>query len=183
MFRVLLAATVLAVLALPASANPTGAPLAHYPVEPCRVLDTRFALGPIAHNTGINVFIRGAALPATQGGTQTDCGVPVAAESAIINVAVVQPTSEGYLRLNGTGFVHGPKGPYSRINFAAGQTISNEMSVSLCNVFIYPAPHAPCLFDTAGHYLDFDIQPKIAVGASVHVVIDVVGYLARDGAE
>lgn len=164
-------------LAAPVLANDTGAPLITRTVAPCRVLDTRFALGATPNLNAEDVFVRGALLPHSSGG-RPDCLVPETAEAAIVNVTVIDPTSSGVLKIDATGFLSASQ-VFSRINFAAGQKISNEMTVSLCNVFLYPHPHAACPLDGAGRFLDFQIIPVMAAGASTHVVVDVVGYLER----
>jgi hypothetical protein len=168
-------------LAVPAYANPTGDPLASYPVEPCRILDTRASLGPIVTGTALTVFVRGSALPASQGATNADCGIPASAQAVLVNVVAVDPGSSGVLKINGWGYVHGPAGIYSRLNFPAGQTVANEMQISLCNANSPDFPHVPCTYDNAGHYGDFQIEASFMLpGTSVHVVADVVGYLASE---
>lgn len=174
-----LATSVFLLAPAPSLANPTGSPLVHYPLEPCRVLDTRVSIGPVLSGTGTIAFVRGSNLPASQGASLPDCGVPLAAESVTVNVVAINPTAAGHLRVNGVGFIHGPKGIYSRLNFAAGQTIANEMEVSLCNAALFPNPHQPCPWDNQGHYQDIAIVPDMIAGASVHIVADVVGYSAR----
>lgn len=163
-------------LAAPVLANPTGAGLLTYPVEPCRILDTRISLGPITPTSGLLVFVRGSNLPAADGAANADCGVPLAAEAVVVNVVAVVPSAAGTLRLNGWGFIHGPMGAYSRLNYSAGKTEANEMTVSLCNAAPFPFAHVPCTFDNQGHYGDFSLTTQ---NGSLDVVIDVVGYLAR----
>lgn len=160
-----------------AHAAPTGQPLASYPVQPCRVLDTRAGLGPVPHGVTLDVFVRGSALPTSDGALQTDCGVPNTAEAVVVNVVVVNPTAAGYLKANAHGEINSPNGAYNRLTFAAGDVISNEMQVGLCNaVFFDDAPPA-CPYGM-GLYRDFQVQPVMSPGASAHVVVDVVGYLA-----
>lgn len=163
-------------LAIPASANPTGAPLAFFPVEPCRILDTRVSLGQISPSSGLVVFVRGENLLEDDGATHADCGIPVEAEAVKVNVVAVTPNTAGTLRLNGWGFIHGPMGIYARLNYSAGDTVANEMTVSLCNASPYPFPHQPCVFDNEGHYGDFSLTTQ---SGTLHVVIDAVGYFAR----
>ncbi len=166
-------------LASAAQANPTGAPLLTFPVHPCRIMDTRVALGPLASSNAYDAFVRGNALPPSWGGTHADCGVPESAEAVVVNVTVLSATGPGNLRINGTGWLSSPKGIYSRVNFTQGQIIANEMQVSLCNVFLYPHPHEACPYDGQGSYLDFQISPAMPIPGSVHVIIDVLAYLAR----
>lgn len=162
----------------PATANPTGAGLLVYPVEPCRVLDTRAGKGVIAVNVAIDVFVRGSQLRASDGAQRTDCRVPAAAEAVIVNVTAVWPEGNGFLKINGTGWVYGPQGQYSRLTYRAGENDANEMTVSLCNSYFAPHPHAACPQDGNGRYLDFQVLNPVG-GAPVHLVVDVVAYLAR----
>lgn len=170
-------AVVLLTLALAASAAqaaPTGSPLIYQPVTPCRALDTRVALGALAANTAMDVYVRGSALPVNQGGS-TNCGVPPSAEVVQVNVAAIAPTTNGHFKLNGTG---GVSGSYSRVNYTTLENVSNEMAVGLCNAALFPADHAPCAGPTTGIYADFQVLNVAATG-STHVVVDVVGYFAR----
>jgi len=164
----------------PTFAHPTGAPLATFPVQPCRILDTRVA-APLPTGTAYDGFARGSALSSAWGAAQADCGIPAAAEAVTFNVTVLSPTTAGYLKINGTGSVTSPNGPYARIVFAALQSISNEVTVDLCNVYLFPAEHEPCPYteEEPDLFSDFQILPQMGTGGTVHVVIDVVNYLAR----
>lgn len=155
-----------------AGANPTGSALLFFPVEPCRIMDTRVAIGQASAGYAYDLFVRGTSLPGAIQGGANNCGIPAAAEAVIVNIVVINPTGSGYLRINGTGFLTSPSGVYSRMNFTGGAASSEEMTVSLCNTFLAPHPHAPCLW---GGGLYSDSQLALAGGDS-HVVIDVMGY-------
>jgi hypothetical protein len=159
-------------------AHPTGAPLLSFPVIPCRILDTRVSLGPLAGGTGMSVHVRGSALLASEGAGRIDCDIPPEAEAVKVNVAVVSPTGNGYLKINAFGDVAGSHGPYSRLNYRTLETDSNEIQIDLCNIFLFPAPHEPCGFD-GERYNDFQILNNGPIGSGTHIVADVVGYLAR----
>lgn len=163
-------------LAASAFANPTGAPLQVFPVHPCRIFDTRVSLGPLPDGYAVDVFVRGDNLPASYGALQSDCGVPREAEAVIVNVTAINPSAAGYLKISGTGWVTSPAGAYARLTFNAGDLVSNEMTISLCNIYLYPADHAACFYDSNGHYADFQI---VSAGASVHIAAEVVAYLKR----
>lgn len=163
--------------AVAASANPTGAGLLVYPVEPCRILDTRVSIGPVDVNTAIDVFVRGSQLQASDGAQRSDCGVPPEAEAVVVNVTVVGPQGNGYLKINGTGRAYGPQGRYSRLTYRLGENDANEMTISLCNVYILPSEQEACPYDGMGRYSDFQVLN--AIGSPVWVVVDVVAYLAR----
>jgi len=162
------------------TAVPTGAPLFTYPLEPCRVLDTRVSLGPLAGLTAMDVHVRGSNLLASEGAAVLDCGVPPSAEAVIVNVTVIQPTSVGYLKVSGYGTVAGVhgSGSYSRLTYRSGENDANEMLVTLCNVYLYPTPHQACGFNGTV-YNDFQVMNMGPSGSSLHLVIDVVGYLSR----
>lgn len=162
-------------------ANPTGAPLVSYPIEPCRILDTRVSIGAIPTHTAIDVFVRGSALQSSDGAQLANCGVPTSAEAVLVNVTAVFPSSTGDLLINGTGRVAGLNGAYqySRVTYMPGTLLSNEIQVSLCNTYLYPSPHSPCPHDGVSRYRDFQILNLSSTGSSVHVVVQVVGYLER----
>jgi uncharacterized repeat protein (TIGR01451 family) len=90
-------------------------------LPPCRIVDTRNAVGPLG----------GPALPA--GGSRTFdvraiCGVPGNASSVSVNLTVTGATGSGDLRL----FAGGTSAPASSsINYAAGQTRANNGIVPL----------------------------------------------------
>jgi hypothetical protein len=165
---------------VPVSATPTGSPLVYHPIDPCRALDTRAAIGPLAANTAMDVYVRGSVLPPNQGG-QSDCGIPPDAESVIVDVHVIGPTATGYLRINSTGSVNGPNGPYSRIVYNGLQFESGSSVVSLCGVFLAPHPYQPCAgpVGSPGLYSDFQILNSAPAGTSTHVAVDVTGYFVR----
>ncbi len=172
--------TLLSLLSTPLYANPTGSPLSTFSVYPCRVLDTRVAMGPVMAGTSMQFHVRGKELPASQGAARRNCGIPPEAESVVINIQAVSPTSAGHLRVNGVGFVTSPQGTYTRLNFGVGENISNEMTVSLCNVFLFPHPHQPCPHPNPDLYEDIAVIPSMAGPSnSVHLVADVVGYQSR----
>lgn len=160
------------------TANPTGAALTLCPVEPCRFLDTRAAIGPLSSNTAMDVYVRGSALDASDGAQRTDCGVPPWAEAVMINVQAITPTANGHLKINGTGRVAGVMGTYSRANYRVGENDANEIFVSLCNKFLYPAGPAPC-GDPGPKFTDFQILNGGPIGSSVHLVSEVVAFFQR----
>lgn len=95
--------------------------LAFYSVAPCRVLDTRNALGPLG----------GPALNAGTDRTFTivgACGIPATAKAISVNLAVTGSTGAGNLRLHPGGAAV----PLAAsINYAAGQTRANNSVVPL----------------------------------------------------
>jgi hypothetical protein len=143
-------------LALAASANaqtptPTPAPLKFYAVTPCRLVDTRGAVGT---NGG----------PALAGGAGRNfqvtslCGVPTTAKAASLNVTLITPTKNGFIMIwpfNGT------VPTVSTINAAAGEpAIANGAIVPLTTD---PNFNISVVYGTTG-------------GGTAHLAIDVTGY-------
>ncbi len=89
------------------------------PLSPTRILDTRSNnghAGKIASASGIALRVRG------------NGGVPGTATAVVLNVTVTGPSAAGYL----TVFPSDTSAPVaSNINFAAGQTIPNEVIVPI----------------------------------------------------
>ncbi len=97
------------------------APLRFYTLPPCRVLDTRNAVGPLG----------GPALAADQTRTfkiSESCGAPADAGAVSVNMTVAVPTSGGSLTVYpGTG----PAPLTSALSFAAGKTRANNSIMGL----------------------------------------------------
>jgi len=95
---------------------------AFYTLTPCRVVDTRNPIGPLggpALNAGADrVFVFAG-----------QCGIPLAARSVAINIAVTQPTTgPGFL----TFYPGGTSLPFvSMLNYSSGQTRANNAIVPL----------------------------------------------------
>lgn len=124
--------------------------LSFYVASPCRVLDTRNPVGPLG----------GPALP--PGATRTvdvaasPCGVPPGAKSISVNLTVTQPAAGGYL----TVYPADRSLPStSNVNFAAGRTRANSAVLGLAT-------------DGSGAIKVFN-----GSGGTVHVILDVNGYL------
>jgi len=129
-------------------ATPSNPGADFYTVPPCRLVDTRLADGP-----------RGG--PALQPGVERSfpltslCGIPAGARALALNVTVTQSQSDGYLQIYpGDG---GPPGT-SAINFATGQTLSNNTVLPLAS-------------DGSG---TLEVRPGAA--GTVHLILDVTGY-------
>lgn len=116
---------------------------------PCRLVDTRAALGPLG----------GPALPPL--GTRTftvtaaPCGVPASAKAITLNVTAVDPAAAGHLTL----YAGGSAPPQtSTLNFPASRTRANNAVLALAS-------------DGSGNL-------AVASGAPgpVHVLLDVTGW-------
>jgi hypothetical protein len=119
-----------------------------FSIAPCRVLDTRNAIGPLGG-------------PALAGGvTRTfeianHCGIPTTATAISGNITVTRPTTAGYLML----YPSGSTPPLaSVINFRAGQTRANNA--------IFPLGSSGRL----------DVLCGMAGGNSVDFILDLNGY-------
>ncbi|MFY9822556.1 MAG: SBBP repeat-containing protein [Thermoanaerobaculia bacterium] len=123
--------------------------LAFYTVTPCRMVDTRNAVGPLggpALQPGARVFVLTGL-----------CGVPATAKTLSVNLTVTQPTALGYLSLlPGDDKLVLPG--TSAINFAAGRTRANNASALLA-------------YDGSG-----SIKVINGGSGSVHFILDVNGY-------
>lgn len=128
-----------------------------FTVPPCRVLDTRNESGPMpaALDRHLRRYLQ---VPAR-------CGIPFSARSVSANVTVVQPTAPGHLRLwPADTDIPGT----SVINFSTGQVRANNAILPLA-----AAPADPGQDDRSGQIL---IEPFLAGGGTVHVILDVNGF-------
>lgn len=119
-----------------------------FTMEPCRLVDTRGADGPL----GGPALAAGATRPFVAHGT---CGVPATAKALVANVTAVDAAAPGFLTL----FPTGRSQPLaSTVNFVAGRPRAN-------NVLL--------LLGTGG---SFDVAAGLGAG-TVHLVVDVSGWL------
>jgi hypothetical protein len=126
-------------------------PYQYFAVPPCRVIDTRNAVGT---DGGPGVVGNAAARNFKVQGL---CGVPVGAKAASMNVTITAPTTWGNLRLYPTG---GAVPLVSTLNFSTGDTVANGAIV----------PLAATTNDLAV-YFDAGVS-----GQTVQVIIDITGY-------
>ncbi|WP_203714713.1 right-handed parallel beta-helix repeat-containing protein [Asanoa siamensis] len=114
---------------------------AYQAVTPVRVLDTRTRLGAVPVGPGDTVFV-----DVPSGG------------AAVLNVTATQPTTSGFLKIYSSA---DPEPEASNLNFAAGQTIANLVTVKSLN-------HTPVAIRNGGR-------------GTVHVLADLVGYYGDAG--
>jgi hypothetical protein len=136
--------------------------LVYTPINPCRIVDTRNAGGPISANStrSFEVDVASGGNYVAQGGSNTDCLIPNdsvnAVTAAAATITVTQASDVGYLTAWAVGFQQ----PFaSVINYKAGDTLANTT--------ILPV--------NPGLGTDINV---FAGAAGTHVVIDVVGYFA-----
>jgi len=134
--------------------TPTGAPTPppamnapFFSVDPCRLIDTRSAPGPLGGPALIGNTRRVFAVAG-------HCNIPLTARAISVNVTVTQPTALGYLTL----FPEGVAQPTtSTINYSAGQTRANNAAV---------------LLGASGNLAVFCGQ----FGGTAQMIVDVNGY-------
>ncbi len=136
------------------------------PVQPCRIIDTRLAGGPLAAGVQRDFQVTGSASLAAQGGNSSGCGIPQGASTPLaaavaINFIAVAPAGAGDLR----AWPFGQTKPLaSIINYAAvsGLNIANGVVVPI-----------------AGTSMNADDISVIADVKGTHLVADVTGYFTR----
>ncbi len=139
-----------------------GTPSAFVPVTPVRILDTRTGLaltGPFTSPDGRTLQVTGA-VPSSAG---TATIVPAGASAVVLNVTAVEPRAGGFVSVRPAGETGPPQA--SNLNFDAGQTIPNAVTVSL------PANgQIEIIFDALG-----------TPGPTTDILVDVTGYFAPGG--
>lgn len=139
------------------------------PVAPVRILDTRIGTGalmsqPLAPGQSVFPQVTGMG------------GVPVTGVTAVtVNVTVTGPTSGGWLTLYPAGQ---PLPTASNLNFAAGQTVPNFVTVKLGQGGKIGVDNTGIVTNTLppGFFTD---NPAPGAG-TVHVIIDLVGWYKND---
>jgi hypothetical protein len=140
--------------------------LVFYPLEPCRVLDTRVAprwgFNPIPSNGAINVDVSGTEFG--QGVPNVaNCSVSTDAKAVVVNLAAVPVSGEGFITVWPFASARPLAGQLNYSSFISQAAISNSFIVQVCRgcsdeISIYSFP------------------------GSTHVVVDVLGYFARPSA-
>lgn len=101
------------------------------PITPCRIVDTRVAVGPILANSTRNLIASNpAGTFAGQGGSNTNCGIPADPAALALSVTTLNNTSTGYLRVypsDGTS-AQGSPVPIPVLN----TTVTNDIIVPGC---------------------------------------------------
>lgn len=121
----------------------------YHPITPTRVLDSRTGVGFAGTVTATTP--RSLAVAGTGPGTPS-AAVPATARAVVLNVTVTDSTAESFLTVHPSG---SPPPSTSNLNFGAGQTVPNLVTVQV---------------GTGGR-----IDLRTAVGAT-NVVADLVGW-------
>ncbi len=134
--------------------------LTYTPITPCRIVDTRFGGGGILNAGDTRDWL--AATPAgnfsAQGGSTTDCGIPVKPAAVLANFTVAN-TQSSYEFLSAWPFWQ-PRPNSSVLNWVvAGTQVANAVIVPLCS-------------SAVGCPVDFSVY----VSGAAHVIVDVMGY-------
>jgi hypothetical protein len=131
-------------------------PFQFYSVTPCRIADTRNPSN--GQGTGGPALAAGAVRNFPVVGV-SNCGVPSDAKAAALNVTVVSPTLEGFIKI---WPYNTAMPPVSTINFAAGEpAIANGAIVPLT---VDPTFQISVVYGTA-------VTP-----GSANLILDVTGY-------
>lgn len=133
-----------------AAANPV-AELVYTPVRPCRILDTRNALGRFRPGEERGVFVHNSTFIA-QGGANEACGIPKDPSAVVLNVVAVGPADNGFLSV----YPYGAARAASSLNYVAGSIVANELIIKT----------------TAGEPYDLALYSQ----AETDVVVDIAGY-------
>lgn len=151
----------------------TAEELTFVPLEPCRIADTRLALGPFGDGETRHFVVRGVTTDySPQGGDPNGCGIPDLSEGvALSNVAravllsfqVLGAGIDGELRSWPANYPQ-PAVPLAHYEAVFGRAISGETPaiVRMCD----EVGVDPCIFG--------DLRASLTRGA--HLVIDVHGY-------
>jgi hypothetical protein len=120
-----------------------------FTLPPCRVVDTRSAVGPLGGPALQPNLARGFAIVGT-------CGIPATAKAVSVNVTTTQAGAPGDLRLYPSDLPTLPL--VSTLNWSAGQTRANNAIVKIST-------------DGSG-----TIDVRLDSGGSVQFILDVNGY-------
>lgn len=136
--------------------------LTYRPIQPCRILDTRNAGGPIPANgtrSFVAVFNNNVTTSnyTAQGGSSTNCGTVFTGATAVaINLTAVVPSTAGFATVYPFG---APQPLAASVNYSAGAIVNNTVIVRI------PSPQAAS---------DFTVYSF----AQSHYVADIVGVFS-----
>lgn len=137
-----------------ASLIESGTNLVYTPITPCRIVDTRVVGGPIAAAQTRSYIGYTATDFTSQGGFESNCGIPANISALSVSVTAVQPAGSGYL----TAYPFNDAKPLTTVvNYTAGSITSGYSIIRQCR------PSCSAQFNVYSHNQS-------------HVVIDVEGY-------
>jgi kumamolisin len=168
--------------------------LAYTPVTPCRLVDTRNAVGPLTPRAGRNYAASDNTRIGQAGGNAAGCGIPVGPEALALTLTAVQPTQVGNL----VAFPSGDAVPLaSALNFLAGQIIANTTVVPITqgagdnfSIFNNSDGMTPVVVDVVGYFWEYlssdctKTTQSLSVGAGSTIDVPAtcaVGYVPVGG--
>lgn len=148
----------LVVTAAPGSGD---GPFQFHSLTPCRVVDTRLAGTTVGTYFGILTSDVEKVYP-----IQGNCGVPVGAKAATLNVTAVTPSNQGRFTVYPSGIA---TPTVSTINFPPGTTALANGAIVPLSAGVACATFTPATCDLA-------VKPFVVGAGTVHLVLDVTGY-------
>jgi hypothetical protein len=123
-------------------------------VTPCRIVDTRAAVGALTAGTIRSYYVGGTQQFVNQGGKSGGCGIPVGATSIATAMTAIAPTGSGFMR----AWPNGESEPNATVlNYAGDGSTGTGIDLAL---------------NTSSAQ---SLKVK-NYGSTTHLVIDVVGY-------
>ncbi len=152
--------------------------LVFVPITPCRIIDTRLAVGQIAANSVRSFDVTAVTDYSFQGGDSSNCsgaGAVGSFAAAAINFTVVTPTAAGYI----TAFPFlGTQPTAATVNYSAGSIVGNYAVVKLdqgasaneLNVYSFAQTHL--VADLVGYYINpqatqLDCTDVVSAGVNI----------------
>lgn len=131
-----------------------GADMVYTPITPCRIVDTRLTVGPVAAGA-VRVFLATSTGYGSQGGNVAGCGLSAEVPGAVVlNVTAVNPAAGGFATVYAS---NATRPSTASLNYTAGSVVNNTVITKV------PDP----LFTS-----DFAIYSL----AEAHFVVDLVGF-------
>ena len=150
--------------------------LVYTPLPPCRVIDTRNAVGDFSPGEIRNYDLIGPTNYSSLGGFAGDCGIPVGGGVFLSGFNTVQALVVNVTAASGTGLGNFKAWPTNKtepsasiINFGTTQNIANGLVLPTCDESCFLLGCPPCQTG--------DLTFK-ANASSVHLVVDVIGYMS-----
>lgn len=139
----------------PKALGDTAADLVFTPLAQCNLLDTRLAGGAFTAGVFKHFKASGASF-VSQGGSNTNCGIPANVRALMLGVTAVDPTAKGWFKL----WPYGQTQPAaSSMSFGPGQNTRNDLVLRV----------------SQGLEFDFTAGSQVS---GVNLLVTVVGYYA-----
>jgi len=139
----------------PKALGDVAADLVFTPLPQCNLLDTRLADGAFTAGVFKHFKASGSSF-ASQGGSNTNCGIPANVRALQLGVTAVNPTAKGYFKL----WAYGETQPAaSSMSFGPSQNTRNDIVLRVSQGLAY----------------DFTAASNVGGG---HLLVTVVGYYA-----